>query len=510
VNRAGPITALLLALLVSPAATQPAARGETTAHPLKGVWFPWEPYEYVRPEEPLAGPTGLDIELVSTIIEGLGQDIVFHREPSRAQHLAVIQTGAADFSTSPRTLERERYAFFSDPLRREINVLYVRRGQRGRYRNQGVEQMLRTFSERRFRLGVVSGFDYGPDALREYIRSHEDTPLILKAADVDTLFRALTRGTIDGFIIDRLAGATRAWRAGSQARFDVLPMPAECSYEICLMFSRQTTSLVLVEAVNRGLRELKRDGRYDAIVRRYALPVLLSITIGREWFFVVDILGTIAFALSGVILARKDRFDLVGALVLAALPAVGGGILRDLIVNREPPGVMRTPAYLLAVIITVLAGYLTFKFLALRHEHLILGVFGGDGAEQRSAAIATRAFQVLDTLGLAAFTVIGVVVAAESRAAPLVLWGPILAAMTSSGGGILRDMVRADPHTGVLKTSFYPEVSLIWGLLFAVFLNWQTGRLNPDEVFLGVMVIFLGAFLTRLAAIRFRLKPLSF
>ncbi len=479
---------------------------------LKGVWFPWEPYEYVRADAPLAGPTGLDIELVSTILGRLGYDVQFFREPDRNRHLVDIESGAADFTTSPRAAERERYAYFSDPIRQEINVLYVRRGERTADRFESVEEMVKMFSARNFRLGLVQGFDYGPDALREYIRSRENTPLIVRAPDVDALFHALQQGTTDGFIMDRLVGATLAWRSKLLNTFDVLALPAECSYDICLMFSKRTTTPELVASVNRSIAESKRDGSYDATVRRYALPMLLSITTGREWFFIVDIMGTIAFAMSGVLLARKEKFDIVGALVLAALPAMGGGILRDLIVNREPLGVMRSPAYLLAVLITVTAGWVMFRVLAMRHHDLLLGIFGGAGsrATHRGVALATRAFQVLDTVGLAAFTVIGVVVAAESQAEPLILWGPIFAAMTSSGGGILRDIVRADPHTGLLKTSFYPEVSLMWGLIFAAFLNWQTGRLNPDEVFLGVVVTFLGAFFTRLAAIHFNVKPVSF
>ena len=67
-------------------------------------------------------------------------------------------------------------------------------------------------------------------------------------------------------------------------------------------------------------------------------------------------MGTVAFALSGVVLVYGGQYTLFGALVLAALPAVGGGIVRDLLLQRDPLGVVRSPEALLSVFGTVLAG----------------------------------------------------------------------------------------------------------------------------------------------------------
>src|SRR6185312_5149258 len=68
----------------------------------------------------------------------------------------------------------------------------------------------------------------------------------------------------------------------------------------------------------------------------------------------------------GVLLARQGRYSLFGAFVLASLPAVGGGILRDIIVNRERPAVLSTPAYVVAVLLTVLVCFFLFQFKSRR------------------------------------------------------------------------------------------------------------------------------------------------
>lgn len=171
------------------------------------------------------------------------------------------------------------------------------------------------------------------------------------------------------------------------------------------------------------------------------LPVLLSITTGQRWFFVVDLLGTVAFALSGVVLARMGGYDVFGALVLALLPAVGGGVVRDIVVNRFPVGVARSPWYMLAIIITVATGYLLLKLLRGRElgeprMRPPVRLMGGWSVDQISRHLVVQGF---DALGLAAFTVIGVIVAVETQGDPAPALGT--AARHAGGGG--RRLLRA-------------------------------------------------------------------
>ena len=122
--------------------------------------------------------------------------------------------------------------------------------------------------------------------------------------------------------------------------------------------------------------------------------------------------------------------------------------------------------------------------------------------------IADHLAQAFDALGLAAFSVVGVIVAVEAQASPLWLWGPILAALTGAGGGILRDVFRVDPNMPTLKGEFYAEVALIWGFLFSLYLAWyvSTANYDPRHIFTSVLVTLVGAFLTRIAALYFRIR----
>jgi polar amino acid transport system substrate-binding protein len=120
--------------------------------------------------------------------------------------------------------------------------------------------------------------------------------------------------------------------------------------------------------------------------------------------------------------------------------------------------------------------------------------------------------ELLDALGLSTLSIIGVIVALETQSSPLSLWGPIFAAITSAGGGILRDIVRVDPDNPSLKGSFYPLVAVIWGLIFSYFLIWYSSQTNyyPNDIFLAVMVVIFGSFLTRILAVLFNIQTPSF
>src|SRR5260370_1009043 len=236
----------------------------------------------------------------------------------------------------------------------------------------------------------------------------------------------------------------------------------------------------------------------------YALPVLISQTLDSGWFRLLFFIGTVAFALSGVVCAYAGQYTLFGALILASLPAVGGGVVRDLLLQRNPLGIVRTPEALLTVFGTVMAGMVVIKFMSRVQSDLLTKYL------RSRPRLGAQLVEVFDAIGLAAFTVVGVVVVLDPSAQPLWLWGPLAAVITSSFGGLMRDLFRHDRLIANLSGELYPEIAVVWGLALAIFLEWEGGRLNPDEIRLGVIVTILGAFLTRIAAIACDMKGWSY
>ena len=478
---------------------------------VRGGWYPWDPYQYRVVTNDTTQLTGLDTQLLRAAFQRMGYEVTSD-EVSWGQHQQDIKEGRRDIAAGAfKNPERAEYAYYSAPYRIESDVLFVRTSDAGRWHFENADELLQQWRMQPFRLGVVEGFYYGP-TLAAYMNDPANTSNIISVGNEVANFENLLAGKIDGFVADRLVGATLAWRNDWQAQVtEVLPPVFEG--DIHVIFSKKTTTPELVAAFNKSMSALRQSGQYNLVVHAYLLPVLLGMTVGREWFFIVDIIGTIAFALSGVLLARQGKYSLFGAFVLSALPAVGGGIIRDVIVDRDIPSVLGTPAYLLTVLITVLVCFVLFRLKSRSQEkHAVADMANLDEQMLFGGISINKAVAFFDALGLATFTVIGVVVAVETDCQPLWLWGPLLGAFTGAGGGILRDVIRADADNPGLKGSFYAEVALIWGLIFSLFLMWFANTLEYDlaHLTLAVAVVIIGGVATRMAVFNLKLKSPMF
>ena len=166
-----------------------------------------------------------------------------------------------------------------------------------------------------------------------------------------------------------------------------------------------------------------------------------------------ELLGTFVFALTGALVAVRKRLDLFGTLVLACATGLGGGLIRDVLINDVPPPGLTDWRYLLA---GVLAGVATFYWhpVVSRWENIIL---------------------TLDAAGLALFCVTGAVKASEAglSVAPAALLGMI----TAVGGGMIRDVL-ANRVPVVLEagTGWYAVPALAGATLAAVghYYEWTT------------------------------------
>lgn len=143
---------------------------------------------------------------------------------------------------------------------------------------------------------------------------------------------------------------------------------------------------------------------------------------------VLELAGTVAFAASGALTAMKKKMDLLGILVLAVITAVGGGILRDLILGVTPPLAFRNPHNMLVAVGTALLLFLPFLRHRLMHN------------QRRFDA----AMLLLDSLGLGVFTVMGIWNALQfdsDRSSFLLV---LVGVLTGVGGGVVRDVLAGD------------------------------------------------------------------
>lgn len=466
---------------------------------IRGGWYPWDPYQYLEGSNVRRELTGLDVRLLREAFEGELGRILELSQVSWKQHQREIRDGLRDVAGGAfRTAAREKYAYYSKPYRYEEVVVYRRRfepiGTLALQNNNTLQQELNSGSGK---IGLVRGYHYG-DAMAAFAADPDHSSRIVWADDHEANLLTLLNGKVQLAPVDRLVGATIAWR--NKWTVDLVSSTFTVFRgSIHVLFSKRTTDPALVKRFDDAIEAMQNDGRYDRIVQHYLFPVLLALTVGQDWFYMLEIVGTVAFAISGILIAQRDDFSLFGAFVLALLPAVGGGIIRDLIINRDMTAVLRSPISLLVVIGLVLL------------SALLIRVLPKIGKLPRNLQIEPIV-DVLDAVALAAYTVVGVIVAIETRCEPLLLWGPLLSALTVAGGSILRDVVRGDANHPTLRHALYAEIAMVWGLGLAAFLNIyaKADTYDPVQLQTAILLTMLGVLVTRLVVIGKRIRSPRF
>ena len=176
------------------------------------------------------------------------------------------------------------------------------------------------------------------------------------------------------------------------------------------------------------------------------MSLLAEISFSSEFFiYVLDLFGTVAFAITGAFKAIEKKFDIIGILVLATITGVAGGTIRDVILGRIPNSIA-DPTY---VIVTIASGITIFFLYSRLKKHWNL-------------------FLKFDAIGLGVFTIIGATFAYNIFG--LNFLAILLAGvLTAAGGGILRDIFVNQVPIVFIK-EFYLSASFIGIVIFSVIL----------------------------------------
>lgn len=188
-----------------------------------------------------------------------------------------------------------------------------------------------------------------------------------------------------------------------------------------------------------------------------------------------DLIGTIAFAISGTFVGIRKKMDIFGVNVLAVTTACGGGLMRDLIIGVTPPMMFRNPFYVLAATIVANIVFL----LMYRHRHM----------PRKLAPLYDQLLFWFDSLGLAAFTVDGVMAGVRAGYPDNYFLICFLGFITAVGGGALRDIM-ACQMPDIFRKHIYAVAAIAGAIVLAMLYRW-TGMENLAMVsgFLLVLVL---------------------
>ena len=182
---------------------------------------------------------------------------------------------------------------------------------------------------------------------------------------------------------------------------------------------------------------------------------------------ILDFIGTLAFAISGIRLASAKHFDLFGAYVVGVTTAIGGGTMRDLLLDL-PPFWMTNPFYLICSAFALM-WVITFRKFLVRQNNT---------------------WFVFDTIGLALFTVTGI---EKTLGVGYPFWTAIImGTLTGAGGGVLRDVfINEEPL--IFRKEIYAVACVVGGI--AYFICYKLGMGNISSGLICGFFVMLSRFL---------------
>jgi uncharacterized membrane protein YeiH len=190
-------------------------------------------------------------------------------------------------------------------------------------------------------------------------------------------------------------------------------------------------------------------------------------------FHLLDIIGTMAFAMSGALTAMSKKLDPFGVFIIAFVTAVGGGTLRDIMIGRTPVGWMLDLKYVYVIII----GFVLAILFRKKFDRLRTSLF------------------LFDTIGLGVFTLIGLEKGINVGLHPVICIA--LGTMTACFGGVIRDILCTEIPV-IFRREIYATICILGGIVFFLL---RRLNLENDILYLTTSIVIISV---RLMAVKFK------
>ncbi|AEH01771.1 trimeric intracellular cation channel family protein [Lacinutrix sp. 5H-3-7-4] len=192
-------------------------------------------------------------------------------------------------------------------------------------------------------------------------------------------------------------------------------------------------------------------------------------------FYIIDILGTIAFSISGVLVALNKKMDAFGILIIAFVTAVGGGTLRDVLIGETPVSWMKDMTFVYVIFTsTILAVVFKTKIDYLR-----------------------KSLFLFDTIGIGLYTVVGIERGISAGLHPIICIA--LGTMSACFGGVIRDIL-CNEIPIIFRKEIYATACILGGIAYFII------KRLPIEGNFVFIIAGLVVIITRILAVRFKLQ----
>lgn len=192
------------------------------------------------------------------------------------------------------------------------------------------------------------------------------------------------------------------------------------------------------------------------------------------FYLTIDILGTIAFSISGVLVAMEKRLDLFGVFIIAFVTAVGGGTLRDLLIGHTPVVWMESSVYVITILGSVIFAVLMQHYIKYLRTSLFL----------------------FDTIGIGLYTLVGIEKGLGAGLMPIMCIA--LGTITACFGGVIRDIL-CNEIPVIFRREIYATACILGGAGYFLF---RQSPMTDEYAYIAAIVLVIGL---RLLAVRYKI-----
>lgn len=193
------------------------------------------------------------------------------------------------------------------------------------------------------------------------------------------------------------------------------------------------------------------------------------------FYLVIDVLGTVAFAISGVLVSMEKKLDLFGVFIIAFVTSVGGGTLRDLLIGNTPVSWMTEPIYVITISLTVIGAIVFVNQLRYLRKSLFL----------------------FDTIGIGLYTMVGLEKGLAAGLSPVMCI--ILGTITASFGGVIRDIL-CNEIPVIFRKEVYATICLLGGVIYFTIIQF------PIDSQYAYAAAIISIIAMRILAVKFKIS----
>ncbi len=179
---------------------------------------------------------------------------------------------------------------------------------------------------------------------------------------------------------------------------------------------------------------------------------------------IIDILGTISFAISGALTAMRKKLDVFGILIIALVTSVGGGTLRDILIGKTPVSWMLNMTFVYVIFIATIIAIVFRSYLKYVRRSLFL----------------------FDTIGIALYTMAGVQIATAAGLHPVIC--VVLGTISACFGGVIRDIL-CNEIPVIFHKEIYATVCILGGGIYLILAYF--GASKPWAMLLAGSIIII-------------------